>query len=289
MQVIAHTSPAEWLAHVEPLLLTAEAENNLLLGLGAQAASDPERFAQGLTLLHITDGRAVVGAALVNQYNLVLSRQSDAALNLLSEHLAEQNIGVPGVIGPDDIPGCFLRDWFACTGTVASLRRKMRIHACHRVEPLTAARGKLRRPHEEEIPTLANWRREFHMDAGIPVIGDDHMSAVQRMHEHRQLFVWDNDAHIVSFAAIGRRTPHSAVVTLVYTPPEQRGRGYATSCVAELTRTNLAAGADFCCLYTDLANPISNAIYARIGYHPVCDSAWWSVASAGSGEKKTAG
>jgi uncharacterized protein len=29
----------------------------------------------------------------------------------------------------------------------------------------------------------------------------------------------------------------------------------------------------YCCLYTDLANPTSNAIYYRIGYRPVCDAA----------------
>lgn len=27
----------------------------------------------------------------------------------------------------------------------------------------------------------------------------------------------------------------------------------------------------FCTLYTDLANPVSNKIYARIGYEPVRD------------------
>ena len=30
-------------------------------------------------------------------------------------------------------------------------------------------------------------------------------------------------------------------------------------------------GFDFCSLFTDLANPISNAIYQQIGYRPVCD------------------
>ena len=42
-----------------------------------------------------------------------------------------------------------------------------------------------------------------------------------------------------------------------------------TAAVSELL---LEQGRRFCFLYTDLANPTSNAIYLRIGYEPVCDS-----------------
>jgi predicted GNAT family acetyltransferase len=60
-------------------------------------------------------------------------------------------------------------------------------------------------------------------------------------------------------------------VNAVYTPPEQRGRGFATACVARLSARLLAEGRRQCVLFTDLANPTSNAIYARIGYRGVAD------------------
>ena len=41
---------------------------------------------------------------------------------------------------------------------------------------------------------------------------------------------------------------------------------------ADLSRRLLAGGRRFCFLYTDLANPTSNAIYERIGYRRVCES-----------------
>ena len=87
--------------------------------------------------------------------------------------------------------------------------------------------------------------------------------------------VWDDDGP-VSLAAYGNPTPSGTRVGPVYTPPEHRGRGYATSLVAELTAERLAAGLAFCFLFTDLANPTSNAIYARIGYEPVADWDQWS-------------
>jgi predicted GNAT family acetyltransferase len=61
-------------------------------------------------------------------------------------------------------------------------------------------------------------------------------------------------------------------VSGVYTPPYFRGKGYASSCVAALSRLILERGFTKCVLYTDLANPTSNSIYQKIGYKPVCDS-----------------
>jgi ribosomal protein S18 acetylase RimI-like enzyme len=74
-------------------------------------------------------------------------------------------------------------------------------------------------------------------------------------------------------AAWAGRTGRVARVNYVYTPPERRGHGYASACVATLTQQLLDEGVPRCCLYTDLSNPTSNKIYQAIGYRPVCDAA----------------
>jgi predicted GNAT family acetyltransferase len=56
----------------------------------------------------------------------------------------------------------------------------------------------------------------------------------------------------------------------VYTPPAMRGRGYAGALTAHVSRMVLDEGA-LACLYTDLANPTSNRLYAAIAYEPVAD------------------
>ena len=58
----------------------------------------------------------------------------------------------------------------------------------------------------------------------------------------------------------------------VYTPPAQRGRGWASNAVAGVSRRIQAGGARVC-LFTDQANPTSNKIYAALGYQPVVDMA----------------
>ena len=74
-------------------------------------------------------------------------------------------------------------------------------------------------------------------------------------------------------SSYGSKTPNGIRIGPVYTPPEQRGNGYATALVAEQSAWLLAGGRRFCFLYTDLANPTSNAIYERIGYERVADAA----------------
>jgi predicted GNAT family acetyltransferase len=90
------------------------------------------------------------------------------------------------------------------------------------------------------------------------------------MIEEGRLFFWD-DSGPVSMAGLTRPTPHGISVSFVYTPPELRGRGYASAVVGRLSQRCLEEGRDFCTLYTDLSNPTSNSIYQRIGYRALAD------------------
>ncbi|NIW24526.1 MAG: GNAT family N-acetyltransferase, partial [Gammaproteobacteria bacterium] len=70
----------------------------------------------------------------------------------------------------------------------------------------------------------------------------------------------------------GRETPNGVCISAVYTPPQCRRRGYASIATAELSQRLLDSGKRFCCLYTDIDYPTSNAIYHAIGYTPVQDA-----------------
>ncbi len=85
------------------------------------------------------------------------------------------------------------------------------------------------------------------------------------------VYLWDDGGAPVTMAAWAGPTPNGVRVNLVYTPPELRGRGYATACVARLSQLLLEQGRRFGFLCTDIANPTPNRIYRRIGYRPVCD------------------
>jgi predicted GNAT family acetyltransferase len=63
----------------------------------------------------------------------------------------------------------------------------------------------------------------------------------------------------------------------VYTPVRARGLGYGAAATAAATRSILDDAA-IPVLFTDLANPVSNKIYQRMGYQPVEDRliVWFS-------------
>ncbi len=73
----------------------------------------------------------------------------------------------------------------------------------------------------------------------------------------------------------------------VYTPPELRGRGYAGAATAAVSQAALGAAVREVVLYTDLANPTSNALYERLGYRPVEDRVIFSFAPARRGLRFT--
>lgn len=81
------------------------------------------------------------------------------------------------------------------------------------------------------------------------------------------------DVERFAAALAGRHATATGVarVAPVYTPPENRRCGYGAAVTAACTSDALHCGAQQVVLFTDLANPTSNAIYQRIGYRPVSD------------------
>lgn len=108
----------------------------------------------------------------------------------------------------------------------------------------------------------------FAAEAGVPPV-----DAARKSEEEISkgaLCLWEHEKPR-SIAGAVAQTPHGVRIGYVYTPPEWRGRGYASACVAGLSQRVLDSGRRFCFLYTDLSNPTSNAIYQRIGYERVRD------------------
>jgi predicted GNAT family acetyltransferase len=84
------------------------------------------------------------------------------------------------------------------------------------------------------------------------------------------LLVWD-DGGAVSLVSLSPLIAGVRRIGPVYTPPAGRRHGYASSAVAAAARLALAQGAERCALFTDLANPTSNRIYADVGFRRLAD------------------
>jgi uncharacterized protein len=277
-----HASGASLLRHAGPFLEEAEAENALILGICA--SPPPERGAPQLWLSIDTPAPVAV-AIRTPPHHLALTRAPRAALVALVDDLQTQRQTLPGVLGPDESAHAFAELWTRASGLRHEVTMRQGIYCVTQVLPPSApAPGALRPASFADVLTVAAWMAGFASDTAIPEA--QHPALQQRARsliEAGGLFIWEDADGPVSMAALNGPTPHGIRVSMVYTPAVLRGRGYASACVAAVSAHALASGRAFCMLYTDLANPTSNAIYQRIGYSLVCESNMIDFTEAPSG------
>ncbi len=269
--VTRYPTAGEFLAATEPFLLAREVVNNLILGIARDLAVDASSLRTGPYFAAVVDGEGACLAGfqtLPGRVAITGSRTRDA-IALLARDVDAACPQVDAIIGPDPDVEEFARSLAARRGLRAEVRMRQRIHELRQVASLSGLpAGELRLARAADAPLLERWLGGFQEEIGEP---DDVSRSVARRVAAEELFLWDHEGPR-SMAGWSGRTPNGVRVNAVYSPPELRGRGYATATVAALSRRLLEAGHRFCCLYTDLANSTSNAIYYRIGYRPVSDS-----------------
>jgi len=270
MEVVQLSDPAEFLARAAPLLLADEARHNLILGIAGTLRDHPHLYPESALWL-VEHEATVVGAALrTPPQNLVLARGSDDAVDALARSIEG---GLPGVVGAVPEVDRFVAAW----GGRAEPRVRQGIYALHRVvTPSRPAPGSSRAATREDRPLLLEWWRAFAVEALDEQAPDE--ARLARNVDHRLsdpaggIALWEDAGQPVSAVGFGSPTPTGIRIGPVYTPPELRGRGYASALTAHVSAEQLAAGHRFCFLYTDLANPTSNKIYVDVGFERVCDS-----------------
>jgi uncharacterized protein len=272
VNVLQHKTAGEFLERSGEWLERAEAENNLLLGISKYFVTNLSRTNVNPYLLTVEDRGILLGAAIMTPpRHLIISGMPDPALVALTDHFLPANITVPGVVGPKSTTRLFAAHWKNQTGKSSRLKISQRIYACECVAVQVYSRGYLRPAIESDVALLVQWSGEFCRDGGIEDEIEYQKTRIPNEIARQSLYVWDK-GQAVSMALVQRETARGVCISMVYTPPHLRKQGYATSCVAALTQRMLDSGKRFCCLYTDLTNPTSNAIYQNIGYEPVCDS-----------------
>jgi uncharacterized protein len=279
-EVTRSDDAAAFLSEAEELLLADEARHNLILGIAGTVRDSPDIYPLRSFWL-ARHGSRVVGAAMrTPPYNLILARPaSPAALAALAEAVSDE---LPGVVGSVPESEEFAELWAARAGVRARTNMRQGVYALEQVEPPLPAPGSPRVATADDRELVLRWWIAF----GEEVLheGGPGRENAAAMVDHRLaspasgIILWEDEGEPVSLAGWGGRTPNGIRIGPVYTPPELRGRGYATALTAELSQRLLDGrlfdgGRRFCFLYTDLANPTSNAIYERIGYRRVAESA----------------
>jgi predicted GNAT family acetyltransferase len=199
----------------------------------------------------------------------------------LAAHLIGLGHTLPFVTADHATATAFAEAWQRHTGATPAVRVQLHLYRLGTLtppEPFPAGRGRLvgERDHEH----LMRWCRGFAADVGEVVSIDAASWAGTRFAEKRYTFWETPDGTPVSMAGINPMVGGQARVDPVYTPAHLRGRGYAAAVTVEVSAAALAAGATDVVLFTNAANPTSNALYQRLGYRRVTDFTVYDLAAA---------
>jgi len=282
MNLTSYRGADAFLRETQGMLEEREAENNLMLGLCLKMARSSEEIEPAPYFATVKQNDDLLVAAIMTPpHKLIVYSDTDAcveAFKPLAADLLAKRLPVPGVIGRSAATDSCAKAWEEVTGESAIQGMRQRIYRLTEVNQSQIPSGSFRATTKDDRPLLAQWTLAFHHEAVPNDPLSDVQGATRRRIANKKIFVWE-DAGPVSVAARSRQTPNGVSVNLVYTPPEYRGRGYATACVASLSQHLLDSGFSFCTLFANLANPTSNHIYKKIGYRPVCDFAEWRFAA----------
>jgi hypothetical protein len=231
------------------------------------------------------NGGTVVGAGMrtapFEPHPLFLLPMPDEAAVALAGVLyerGEQVLGVNGALPAAQLCAAELARLVKGRVEVAQHTRLFELGELRRPRPVP---GRLAAATEEDVDLAIEWFAAFGDDADEQAGRSRGTSAhdvpdrTAMLHRIRggELWFWlDGQGRRVHLT--GAHPPSFGVARVgpVYTPPAERGHGWASNAVAAVSGQLLAQGARVC-LFTDQANPTSNKIYAALGYRPVVDMA----------------
>ncbi len=275
MELREHDAAERFLSQASPLLLEDEARHNLIFGICSTLRDSPAVYPE-FHLWTVDDAGEVVAAALMTPpFNLVVGRpRGPGVLRFLAEALHEVGVALPGVSAAVPEVDEFAAAWEELTGVRARPRMRQGVYAASRARPPEGVPGSMRRATRADRGLLVDWLNAFGAESlPLDAAHADSEPAVDRglTSTTGGFVLWETEEP-VSFSGFGGRTPHGVRIGPVYTPPHFRRRGYAGALVGNLTKELLDGSADFCFLYTDLANPTSNRIYQAVGYEVVAEA-----------------
>lgn len=260
-------------------LLADEARHNLMRGILNTVVAEPDAYADRRFMVVDDEGETVACALMTMPYRLILADVTgDEPLRTLLEGAISSGLDIPGLIGNRPTIDRAVEMWQELTGVIAELSMSQAVYFLDEVVPPPRPPGRPRIATAEDLELIAQWHSEFIAEA-LPDEPSDETHLRRRLASRlrdggsSKIWLWELSGEPVSMSSNTSPTGTGIRINAVYTPPSQRGNGYATALVAAQSQALLDDGFSFCFLFADLANPTSNRIYERIGYRRVAEAA----------------
>lgn len=225
-------------------------------------------------LLTVEDGSGVIGAAMQTPpYPLVCNGIPAAAIEPLVRYVHRVRPQLSGVRGLRDTALAVAKVWQSHTGRPWRVGVEERLYRLVDLQPPRQVDGTARAATTADRELVVDWIGRFFDEAFASVHNDGGVEFVDTADRvgHRFL-LWEALGEPVSMAMLRVPAARTARIGPVFTPADRRGRGYGSAVTAAAAEVGLRDGVDDIVLFADLANPVANSIYRRIGFAGVLDS-----------------
>lgn len=275
----------EFLKEVKSIFEKSEAEYGLIFGLSRAQALSTNPLTT-FKYFSVFQNEKLVGAFFVNSHSMVMTQIPGPLIPLIVSKLKNEGVTLPGVVGPAHATETFARLWSEAQVCKSKLATNQKIYELRKVIspastsiPISSAgaidTGELFQATVEQEALVTDWWYQFVLEA-LPNEKYEKSAVAKTVRQKIQagdIFLWKlPSGQFVAMNARNRPTDKGITVSMVYTPPEVRRRGYAGALVTATSQMLLDKGFEFCALYTDATNSTSNKIYQNIGYVEVARS-----------------
>ena len=295
------TDPAAFLAVAGPLLAADPVVTTVMATVTARlrdqraaGVAPPTDRPQWWAVVRDADGR-IAGLGMctsrMSRNPMFVLPMADGAALALARVVHARGDVIGGVNGSRPAADVCAAELARLQDGIVEVAMHTRLFELAELDPPRGVPGRLCVATLEDVDLVREWVDRFVLDADLQAgrVPDAHGEEniepddLRRRIESGTYWFWlDGTGQRVHLT--GANPPAFGVARIgpVYTPPEQRRKGYAGAAVAAVSRLLLDRGARVC-LYTDQANPTSNGVYQSIGYRPVDDQVNLEIVAAVTG------
>ena len=262
IEITSHDDPAFVRQTAGEFLCSKPVLHNMVLTLLEERIARPENGRYWIA----REDSAVVGVAVQTPVTelAILTPMPQSAAEALAGAVSDAGHALPGAFGEVAAAAQFAARWALRNARGVEPVEGILLCEVEQVRPRTSVTGSLRQATIANHDLVVDWLARFYAEIGQPQLHAQEPFAARLQAGLYWLWL---DPEPVSMAGISQVVAGVARVRAAYTPTEFRNRGYCAACVGALSQRVLDQG-HRCILYTDLANPASNASYRRIGYEP---------------------
>lgn len=276
MKVVVYNRVEEFLKINEKVLLKKEALNQLIL---FNAYTNRDKDINKDILFGRVEDRYGISLIFCNvsPYNLLihnLKEEVNDSIKVLVDYIIENKIDISGINSSKKICEKFIEYYEEKTKCKFHERLAMDVMELRKLNQIILPKGYFREAIEKDLDLIIDWHIKFAKEAlNEDIAVESFIERLATRIRNGAMYIFEDENHVpVSMAAFTKQLKKGISVSLVYSDARKRGMGYGVAVVYNLSKLYLERGNEFCSLFVDKRNPVSNGVYTKIGYKIIEDN-----------------